>query len=488
MERVLKKNLEREITFRTAPSYRLPEIPGETLSPRVFTSTYYDSADFRLTRLGVILRRRTERKRVCWQLMIPRNTSRLELEISSGRSTPPEPFSDLLFGVLRHKPLNPMVKLRTLRSGIKMQRNDHPIAEVVLDRVAILDDRRVAGRLNEVHVEPYSDNGKDLSALEKSLRESGAQDGDLRPQVAQALHLNFPSHSRNVPLGHSPLEYLPVIMQKHYLDILLHDPGTRLGQDSEELHQMRVGFRKFRSFLRAAQAMLVPEWYANLQGELKWIGDILGTVRDFDVLSSRLGNEAKFLSPSERVRFDHVLATLRTQGSHARNQLLLALRSDRYLSLLTQLEQAVQTPAFQGNYEISLVGMASKEFKRLMKTSKTGYTEASDQDLHNLRIRTKHARYAVELALESTGKSGVRYVRQTRQVQEVLGDHQDGILMEEHLRKLLQTTRSLPTAFVIGQIVERAQARRRQAKALFPREWKKLKKRGRETFMHQFAK
>ena len=72
--------------------------------------------------------------------------------------------------------------------------------------------------------------------------------------------------------------------------------------------------------------------------------------------------------------------------------------------------------------------------------------------------------------------------RQTKRNQEILGDHQDAVVTEERLRQLLQTTRGVKTAFAIGQIVERLRARRRRTKAIFPREWAKLKKRGREVF------
>jgi CHAD domain-containing protein len=40
----------------------------------------------------------------------------------------------------------------------------------------------------------------------------------------------------------------------------LHDPGTRLGRDAENLHQHRVAARRTRAFLRAARAYLDADW------------------------------------------------------------------------------------------------------------------------------------------------------------------------------------------------------------------------------------
>lgn len=480
MDYVLREPLEREVKLKPGHPFCLPHFPGESLPPRLFTSTYFDTADFRLARLGVTLRRRTEQHRVLWQLKLPRPTARLKVEVASGRPSPPAQFEDLLFALLRREPLTAIAKLRTRRSGIRVQHDDKPIADVVIDRIRILNARRVAGHLSEITVELRSGKGKDLTAIVKALREAGAHDGDSRPAVFQALNLNSsePCLPETTPFS----ERLKTILQKQLRDILLHDPGTRLGKDPEELHQMRVGIRRFRALLRAAMVLLEPEWYASLQEELRWVGAMLGTVRDQDVLLDRLYTEAHVLPPAERKIFERLLTTFETHRSQARGQLLDALRSDRYLDLLSRLERAVQAPALRDAPESSLVQLAAQEFKQLIKAGKHGKADLSDHDMHQLRIRTKRTRYAAELALETMGKPAIRFVRQTKRNQDLLGDHQDAVVTEERLRQLLQTTRGVKTSFAIGQIVERLRVRRRRTKAMFPREWAKLKKRGREVF------
>ena len=163
-------------------------------------------------------------------------------------------------------------------------------------------------------------------------------------------------------------------------------------------------------------------------------------------------------------------------------QLLDTLRSDRYLNLLNRLEQATQAPALREAPESSLIHLAAQEFKQLIKAGKRGNGDHSDHELHQLRIRTKRTRYVAELALETMGRPAIRFVRQTKRNQDLLGDHQDAVFTEERLRQLLQTTRGVKTACAIGQIIERLRARRRRTRAMFPREWAKLKKRGRDVF------
>ena len=480
MECVLRQELEREVKLKTGQAFRLPHFPGEPLPPRLFTSTYFDTVDFRLARLGVTLRRRTERKRVVWQLKLPRQDARLELEMPSGRSTPPAPLEDLLFGLLRREPLTAIAKLRTRRTGTRIQPLDRPIADVVIDRVRILNARRVVGHLSEIEVELRSGKEKEFAAIVTALREAGAYDGDSRPKVFQALNLDVssPCLPESAPFS----ERLKTILQKQLRDILLHDPGTRFGKDPEELHQMRVGIRRFRALLRASRVLLEPEWYASLQEELRWLGAMLGTVRDQDVLIEQLYTEAHALPPAERKTFERLLTTFETHRAQARRQLLDTLRSDRYLDLLSRLERAAQAPALRDAPESSLMHLAAQEFKELVKAGKRGTADPSDHELHRLRIRTKRTRYAAELAIETMGKSAIRFVRQTKRNQDILGEHQDAIVTEERLRQLLQTTRGVKTAFAIGQIVERLRARRRRTKVIFPREWAKLKKRGREVF------
>ena len=480
MNCVVRQMLEREVKLKTGHTFRLPHFPGEPLPPRLFTSTYFDTVDFRLARLGVTLSRRTEQKHVLWQLKLPRPPARLEVEMASGRSTPPAALEELLFGLLRRELLTAIAKLQIRRSGIRIQPLDRPIADVVIDRVRIFSARRVVGHLSEIEVALRSGKEKELAAIVRALREAGASDGDSRPKVFQALNLNFsdPCLPESAPFP----ERIKSILQKQLRDILLHDPGTRIGKDPEELHQMRVGIRRFRALLRAARGLMEPEWYASMQEELQWLGAMLGTVRDQDVLLEQLYAEARVLPPAERKIFERLLTNFETHRSEARGQLLDALRSDRYLDLLGRLEQAVQAPALRDAPESSLVQWAAQAFKELVKAGKRGTAEPSDHELHQLRIRTKRTRYAAELALETMGKSAVRFVRQTKRNQEILGEHQDAVVTEARLRQLLLTTRGVKTAFAIGQIVERLRARRRRTKAIFPREWAKLKKRGREVF------
>ncbi len=64
---------------------------------------------------------------------------------------------------------------------------------------------------------------------------------------------------------------------------------------------------------------------------------------------------------------------------------------------------------------------------------------SSDEELHAARIRVKRVRYAAELASHELGKDGKRVVEAARDLQDVLGEHQDGTVAEERIRAWAST-------------------------------------------------
>ena len=76
----MKGFLEREVKLDPGAAFALPELPGRPLESRVFTSTYYDTPPRSLARGGITLRRRVENGLSHWQLKLPREDGRDELE------------------------------------------------------------------------------------------------------------------------------------------------------------------------------------------------------------------------------------------------------------------------------------------------------------------------------------------------------------------------------------------------------------------------
>jgi len=476
----LRETRERELKLAVPPGFTLPQIPGEPLEPKTFTSTYHDTADRALARAGVTLRRRVQDRRGLWQLKLPGEGERLELEIPGGPGAPPPELAELLVGVLRGRPLEPAAVLRTRRAGVRAHENGHAVADVTVDNVAVLDGRRVRDRFVELEVEALESGAHALPALGRALTDAGAAPGDGRPKAFRAMGY-FPSEPGIPPRWAPALEHVRAAIARQVRELIAHDPGTRLGEDPEELHQARVATRRLRAVLRAALSLLDPSWAESLRAELAWLGGALGPVRDLDVLLERLRDEVDDLEAAERAAAGRFLALLEQERATARVGMLEVLSSARYAELLTRLEAAAVAPRARES-DVSLRDVAAQEFRKLRKAVRALPADSTDEELHAVRIRGKRARYAAELAEGVVGKPARRFVQDAKRFQDVVGGHQDAVVAEKRVRDLLDRARSPAAHLAAGRLVERERQRRREARAAFPEAWATLEKSGKRAW------
>jgi CHAD domain-containing protein len=348
--------------------------------------------------------------------------------------------------------------------------------EVVLDTVAVLDGTRTASSFAEVEAEVVAGNGTPLQAIGKALRKAGAKRGDGRPKLQRVLTVSEPEPA---PESTDPATRLRGLLGEQYEAILANDPGVRLGEDAEALHQLRVATRRSRALLRAARGLVSPEWAEPLRAELSWLGGLLGPVRDLDVLLEHLDAEAASLGGEDARAFRRLRSRLATEREHARGTLLEAMAGERYFQLLDTLERADEAPAAESS--VSLPEIAAEAFGRLRKAAKALPQRPSDDELHRVRIMAKRARYAGELAEPALKKAGTRFVRKAKVVQDVIGEHQDAVVAEERIRELALRGGS-KTGLAAGRLVERQRQRKQAARRAYPAAWRDLDKAGRAAF------
>ena len=390
---------ERELKFEVDPDFVLPDLHGNPLEPRVFTSTYYDTPEHRLASVGITLRRRVENGRGVWQLKLPEGTARREIEAPGGPARPPAPIADLLPALLHGRDLAPVAKLKTRREGVRVSNGGDASADVVHDAVAVLEARRVVQRFDELEVELVEGSDEALGPIGKALRRAGARVGEFAPKLFRVL--GKPSADGLAPLE-GEAEVLRAALAAQVREILAHDPGARLGADPEELHDLRVAVRRLRAFLKTAEDALEPEWRDDLRARLKWLGGELGPARDLDVLTNRLREEAQTLEQPEAGAATRLIRALERDRQEARSAMIAALRSDPYYELLDDLEDAARAPRLVG--EVETKALAARAFRKLRKQAARIDAGSSDESLHEVRKTGKKARYAAELAAPVAGK------------------------------------------------------------------------------------
>jgi CHAD domain-containing protein len=262
--------------------------------------------------------------------------------------------------------------------------------------------------------------------------------------------------------------------------LVTYDPLLRISQDPEAVHKARVATRRLRSDLRTLQPLLSEDWSESLRDELKWLGVMLGRVRDADVLLVALESATRRL-PTDRQRIAGVfIGRLRDARARDRAALIDALNSDRYTQLLDRLILAVHQPGVLADVADKPARkcahrLAAKPTKRLHRGVRELASEPDDSSLHEVRKRAKQARYAHELLAPLLGKRARKAARKYEAIQEVLGEHQDAVVALAWLTGASRDTDDCDAAFTAGLLGGLFLAKREVARAKWPKTWKRAR-------------
>jgi CHAD domain-containing protein len=470
---------EREAKLAAPPGFEVPELGGpedgfqaEPQPDRRLRTTYYDTEDLRLARWGASLRYRPGEG---WTVKLPEGENgvllvRTEHVFPGDGRRPPAAALALVRPFVRTSQLAPTVRMRTLRHPVELREPaGSRLAELVDDEVQVLDGSRIVGRFRELEVE--LDEAADADLLDEvldRLLQAGAKAAEPTPKYVRALG------GRERVLG--PEVVPPEVDADAGVETLLrhdlasgtlrlfrHEAGVRTGEDPEAVHQARVATRRLRSTLRTFSELLDKEWTDRLRDDLKWLADLLGQVRDTDVLLARFSGHLAGLPADDAKVGPRLLATLVDQRDQARRRLLGAMAQDKYAKLLDDLVAAAAAPALLPGADRpaaeAMPPLVAKPWKKLRKAVRKAGDDPADDQLHQIRIRAKRARYAAEAVEPAIGKPAEDYADAVADLQSVLGDHQDAVVGEAWLREAAASSRR-DVALVAGLLIaaERASA------------------------------
>jgi CHAD domain-containing protein len=240
--------------------------------------------------------------------------------------------------------------------------------------------------------------------------------------------------------------------------IRTHAPLVGLDADPEELHKLRVAIRRMRALLRASRPLIDDARAERLRVRLGNLGRALGPARDADVFSAYMERATTDLD--EGTATPRLLAAVAGERRSAYEAARQALDAPAFKRLLRDLDAFNATVVIADE---SLNGLVQHEGKKLRKAMRDVET---DEALHKARVQAKRLRYAAEVAGDQ------KLVARAKEFQDVVGEHQDAVVAEEHLRTLAKPS----TALVVGRLVERQAARRAEARQELPKAWKRLEK------------
>jgi len=270
------------------------------------------------------------------------------------------------------------------------------------------------------------------------------------------------------------VDVLRELLERQRQAIARSQPGVRDGSDAEELHRFRVATRRSRALIRAARP-LIRDQLAPLDRELRWLGGASGPSRDRDVLIEHIRGLLDDLEP-DQAGAQSIIAGLERERLDERQALLRAIDSDRFGELLVRFADALKDlVAFDD--EVGLRRLAERELNRLRSAYEELGSDPPDEEFHALRIKAKHARYAVELAARAEGRPLTSLLDALRELQDVIGAHQDAVVAERRVRALA----GQDSALAAGRIVELQRRRRLEARARVPELYRRIRRAGEQA-------
>lgn len=473
---------------------RLPALPGATPLPHLLLiATYYDTADLRLARHRITLRRRTGGNDDGWHLKLPHDdddTTRDEVHLPlATRVEPPAALRNLVLGVTRGATLSPVATLRNERHPVALvDAEGRPLAELTDDHVSVLPgsgEGRVRARFREIEVEAAAGRtAADIEPIVALLLKAGAIESSFASKAARALGPRA-TEPPDVCVPGCAGRRDPAALALHghiarqVLIIQSQDLRVRRGLD-DSVHQMRVAIRRLRSTLRVFGPLFDDQWADELRDELGWLAAELGAARDAEVMQQRLiasvaglrkvDNNDRTLAESE------IVAAMTRSATAGRTRSTKAMHSPRYIALMQSLVQAAAAPHFDpaadANCSKALLPLVKDAWRELERDVDGLRRKGRDESWHEARIQAKRVRYAVDAVAPVFGKPASKFGSRLGKVTELLGRHQDAAIAATEAHSIATRSEADPAAaFVLGRLHDATRAEVAQARRMFLDLW-----------------
>jgi CHAD domain-containing protein len=226
--------------------------------------------------------------------------------------------------------------------------------------------------------------------------------------------------------------------------IIEAEPKIRAGENV--IHVTRVAVRRLRSTIRVFAELFDEAKAEQLEVELVWWAGLLGAVRDLDILQASMTARIADLPPE--LVMGPIESTIQTEIASQRklgmDAVLAAMDSGRYRELIALVEAWRSDPPWTDEADAAAedvtryVKRADKKVNKRLAAAVAARKAAEDADelFHRARKAGKRHRYAVEATISLWGSEAEKIVAARKDLQDVLGHHQDRIVQAGFLRDL----------------------------------------------------
>ncbi|WP_075215548.1 CYTH and CHAD domain-containing protein [Mongoliimonas terrestris] len=223
-------------------------------------------------------------------------------------------------------------------------------------------------------------------------------------------------------------EALRAVLRSCVAQIAANAVAVQAGDDAEGPHQLRVGLRRLRSALLAFRAVIDPVGAARLGGEVKWLGQVVGELRDIDVLIEEI-----VLPCGTHTDVKPLVAVLKSRREAIRARVVETLAGDRVGAFLIDLAAYTEGRGWLSFSDIGQTAALSEPVgdfarsaivKRWTKVARMGRRadELDGEERHDLRKAFKKLRYTLDFFAGLVDrKDEKRMLKDVKTAQELLG-------------------------------------------------------------------
>ncbi len=261
----------------------------------------------------------------------------------------------------------------------------------------------------------------------------------------------------------------------------LHEPGARLGEDPEQLHDLRIAARRLEATLRELRPVL-PESFLRVRPTLKSILHSLGEARDLDMALIELQAFRRELPKADRDSLAPLEKHLEAERARARVRMLSVLDSlwiQKHLQDFGSLLAAPPAPTHASPAPLKEApDLIRSRYKKLRKAADKLKSDSSVKAYHKVRGHVKKLRYALEALADIYGKPADEMLRSLRRWQEKLGVQQDSAIACRRLSALASAPpRDIPpgTLFSMGRLAEHHARAALRARKLYAKDYRKVR-------------
>jgi len=274
-----------------------------------------------------------------------------------------------------------------------------------------------------------------------------------------------------------------MLLRRYFAAVLDKEPLVRVGSTTA-VHEMRVAARHLDVLLRLF-AGYGPRWATASRGALRSLIKALGAVRDHDVQLVYLQDSIANLDERDRAAIEPLRHRVAQQRAHARTRLLQWLDSNRMRvwvdHWLTQLRLGTASGARARQAITAKVArdLIRSMARKLRKRAGALDDNSSAEAFHEVRIRAKRLRYALDAFGSLYGDAGREYLDALARLQHVLGQFHDSAVRTEIFSALVTQGRRVPaaTSFLAGRLVERDQRKFEKARRRFAKAYRRITRR-----------